>query len=57
MKMKPGLCKVNLGLTTTESLLNRTLTTQGSLVMAHTGSVIAKQGSVVDELLWQGKAS
>ena len=57
MKMTLGLCKANLGLTTTESLLNRTLKTQSSLAMAHTGSVIAKQGSVVDELLGQGKAS
>ena len=31
--------------------------TQGSLAVAHTGSVIAKQGSVADKLLWRGKAS
>ena len=57
MKMTPGPCKANLGLTTTESLWNRTLMAQGSLAMAHTGSIIAKRGSVVDELLGQGKAS
>ena len=57
MKIKPGHCKADLGsLLTTESLYSRTLTTQGSLAIARSSSVIAKQGSVADELLGQGKA-